>query len=143
MKFESFEAQDTLKVGVLLGCMAKKGNIYTLSGDLGVGKTVLAQGFAQGLGIEENINSPTFTIVQEYTNGEMHFFHFDVYRISDPEEMYEIGFEEYLYGGGVCLIEWAELIRDILPENTIDIRIEKDLEKGFDYRKITVKGDWQ
>ena len=125
-------------MGEDLGAKALPGEIYTLSGDLGTGKTVFAQGFAKGLGIEEAVNSPTFTIVSEYTEGRMPFYHFDVYRISDPEEMYEIGFEEYLYGQGVCLIEWAELIRDIIPEKTIDITISKNLEKGFDYRIINV-----
>lgn len=138
MIIESFSMEDTLKLGEDLGAKALPGEIYTLSGDLGTGKTVFAQGFAKGLGIEEAVNSPTFTIVSEYTEGRMPFYHFDVYRISDPEEMYEIGFEEYLYGQGVCLIEWAELIRDIIPEKTIDITISKNLEKGFDYRIINV-----
>lgn len=138
MIIESFSMEDTFKLGEDLGAKALPGEIYTLSGDLGTGKTVFAQGFAKGLGIEEAVNSPTFTIVSEYTEGRMPFYHFDVYRISDPEEMYEIGFEEYLYGQGVCLIEWAELIRDIIPEKTIDISISKNLEKGFDYRIINV-----
>ena len=138
MIIESFSMEDTFKLGEDLGAKALPGEIYTLSGDLGTGKTVFAQGFAKGLGIEEAGNSPTFTIVSEYTEGRMPFYHFDVYRISDPEEMYEIGFEEYLYGQGVCLIEWAELIRDIIPEKTIDITISKNLEKGFDYRIINV-----
>lgn len=138
MIYESFSMEDTFGLGQELGKAAIPGQIYTLSGDLGTGKTVFAQGFAKGLGIEEAVNSPTFTIVSEYTDGRIPFYHFDVYRISDPEEMYEIGFEEYLYGQGVCLIEWAELIRDIIPEKTIDITIEKDLDKGFDYRIIKV-----
>lgn len=138
MIIESFSMEDTFKLGEDLGAKALPGEIYTLSGDLGTGKTVFAQGFAKGLGIEEVVNSPTFTIVSEYTEGRMPFYHFDVYRISDPEEMYEIGFEEYLYGQGVCLIEWAELIRDIIPEKTIDITISKNLEKDFDYRIINV-----
>ena len=138
MIIESFSMEDTFKLGEDLGAKALPGEIYTLSGDLGTGKTVFAQGFAKGLGIEEAVNSPTFTIVSEYTEGRMPFYHFDVYRISDPEEMYEIGFEEYLYGQGVCLIEWAELIRDIIPEKTIDITISKNLEKDFDYRIINV-----
>lgn len=138
MIIESFSMEDTFKLGENLGAKALPGEIYTLSGDLGTGKTVFAQGFAKGLGIEEAVNSPTFTIVSEYTEGRMPFYHFDVYRISDPEEMYEIGFEEYLYGQGVCLIEWAELIRDIIPEKTIDITISKNLEKDFDYRIINV-----
>ncbi|MBE6015603.1 MAG: tRNA (adenosine(37)-N6)-threonylcarbamoyltransferase complex ATPase subunit type 1 TsaE [Lachnospiraceae bacterium] len=140
MKYESLSASDTERIGRTLGEKAKPGDIYTLSGDLGTGKTVFAQGFAKGLGISECVNSPTFTIVSEYTSGRLPFYHFDVYRISDPEEMYEIGFEEYLFGQGVCLIEWAELIEDILPKERVDIRIEKDLDKGFDYRIITTYG---
>ena len=103
-----------------------------------MGKTVFTQGFAAGLGIEEPVNSPTFTIVQVYTQGRLPFYHFDVYRISDIDEMYEIGCEEYFYGEGVCFIEWAQLIREMIPENAVTITIEKDLEKGFDYRKITI-----
>ena len=108
-------------------------------GDLGVGKTVLTQGIAKGLGIEEPICSPTFTIVQEYHTGRMPFYHFDVYRIGCVEEMDEIGFEDYVYGDGLTMIEWANLIEEILPEQYYRITIEKDLEKGFDYRKITVE----
>ena len=104
-----------------------------------MGKTVFTQGFARGLGVKEHVNSPTFTIVQEYGEGRLPFYHFDVYRIGDIEEMDEIGYEDYFYGEGVCLIEWAELIEELLPENRIAVRIEKDLEKGFDYRKITVE----
>jgi tRNA threonylcarbamoyladenosine biosynthesis protein TsaE len=108
-----------------------------------VGKTVFTQGFAEGLGVEDWVNSPTFTIVQEYRDGRLPFYHFDVYRIGDPEEMYEVGFEDYVYGEGVSLIEWANLIEEILPENRVDITIEKDLTQGFDYRKITIEGsEW-
>ena len=106
---------------------------------MGTGKTVFTQGFARGLGITEHVNSPTFTIVQEYDGGRLPFYHFDVYRIGDLEEMDEIGYEDYFYGDGVCLIEWAELIEELLPLKRTAIRIEKDLEKGFDYRKITVE----
>ena len=118
---------------------AKPGDVFTLVGDLGVGKTVFTQGIAEGLGIDEPVNSPTFTIVQEYESGRMPFYHFDVYRIGDPEEMDEIGFDDYIYGDGLCLIEWADLIEEILPEKRVAIRIEKDLEKGFDYRRITIQ----
>ena len=111
----------------------------TLVGDLGVGKTVLTQGIAEGLGITEPINSPTFTIVQVYEDGRLPFYHFDVYRIGDIEEMDEIGYEDYFYGDGLTMIEWANLIEDILPKKRKEITIEKDLEKGFDYRKITIK----
>ena len=143
MKYDSFNADETEKIGVLIGGLARKGNVYTLSGDLGAGKTVLAKGFAKGLGIREMISSPTFTIVNVYESGVMPFYHFDVYRICDPEEMYEIGLDDYLYGSGVCLIEWGELIDDLLPENTVRIRIGKDPDKGEDYRLISIKGEWR
>ena len=118
---------------------AKAGQVYTLIGDLGVGKTVFTQGFAAGLGLTEPVNSPTFTILQIYEEGRLPFYHFDVYRIGDVEEMDEVGFEDYVMGEGVSLIEWANLIEEILPENRTEILIEKDLEQGFDYRRITVK----
>lgn len=136
---ETFSEQGTRALGEKLGREAAAGQVYTLTGDLGVGKTVFTQGFARGLGVKEHVNSPTFTIVQEYGEGRLPFYHFDVYRIGDIEEMDEIGYEDYFYGEGVCLIEWAELIEELLPENRIAVRIEKDLEKGFDYRKITVE----
>ena len=120
--------------------MCIRDRVYTLVGDLGVGKTVFTQGVAEGLGITEPVNSPTFTIIQEYESGRMPFYHFDVYRIGDIEEMEEIGYDDYVYGNGICLIEWANLIEEILPEQIIEITIEKNLEKGFDYRKITVTG---
>lgn len=135
---ESFSEKDTFEIGYQLGKQAKAGSVFTLNGDLGVGKTVFTQGFAKGLGIEDSVNSPTFTIVQIYEEGRMPLYHFDVYRIGDVEEMEEIGYEDYFYGEGVCLIEWAELIEEILPENRIQITIEKELEKGFDYRRITI-----
>ncbi len=121
-----------------LGEKASPGQVYTLVGDLGIGKTVFTQGVAAGLGITEAINSPTFTIIQEYETGSIPLYHFDVYRIGDIEEMEEIGYDDYFFGKGICLIEWADLIREILPEQVIRITIEKDLEKGFDYRKITI-----
>lgn len=136
---ESFSMQDTQKLGQELGQNAKAGEVYTLIGDLGVGKTVLTQGIAEGLGITEPICSPTFTIVQVYEEGRMPFYHFDVYRIGDIEEMDEIGYEDYFYGNGLTMIEWANLIEEILPEHRKEITIEKDLEKGFDYRRITIK----
>ena len=136
---ETFSEQETRALGEKLGREAAAGQVYTLTGDLGVGKTVFTQGFARGLGVKEHVNSPTFTIVQEYGEGRLPFYHFDVYRIGDIEERDEIGYEDYFYGEGVCLIEWAELIEELLPENRIAVRIEKDLEKGFDYRKITVE----
>ena len=138
MIIESLCADDTFAFGKKLGEAAEPGTVYTLVGDLGVGKTVLTQGLAEGLGITEAVNSPTFTILQVYEEGRLPLYHFDVYRIGDVEEMDEIGYEDYFYGDGVCLIEWANLIEEILPEKYTEIRIEKDLEKGFDYRKITV-----
>lgn len=139
MIYESFCPEDTGKIGEELAKKAIPGQVYCLYGDLGVGKTVFTQGFAKGLEIDDAINSPTFTILQTYEDGKMPFYHFDVYRIGDPEEMDEIGLDDYIYGDGVCLIEWANLIRDLLPEKIIAIHIEKNLEKGFDYRKITIQ----
>jgi len=136
---ESFSPEDTLELGREMGRNAQPGDVYTLIGDLGVGKTVFTQGIADGLEIEESICSPTFTIVQVYEDGRMPFYHFDVYRIGDIEEMDEIGYEDYFYGEGLCMIEWANLIEEILPSRRKEITIEKDLEKGFDYRKITIK----
>ena len=135
---ESYSAQETTELGKKLGQQAKPGEVYTLVGDLGVGKTVLTQGIAEGLGISEAICSPTFTIVQVYEEGRMPFYHFDVYRIGDIEEMDEIGYEDYFYGEGLTMIEWANLIEEILPAKRKEITIEKDLEKGFDFRKITI-----
>lgn len=139
MVLESKSPEDTFQIGMRLGQLAKAGEVYPLTGDLGVGKTVFTQGFAKGLGIEEPVNSPTFTILQIYEGGRLPLYHFDVYRIGSVEEMDETGFEEYMTGEGVSLIEWADLIREILPGERTRIRIEKDLEKGFDYRRITVE----
>lgn len=137
MVVNSYSQQDTYDLGYSLAKYAEKGSIYCLSGELGVGKTVFTQGFAKGLGVEEHVNSPTFTIIKEYQGNQLPFFHFDVYRITDIDEMYEIGYEEYFYGDGVCLIEWADKIEEILPKEKNLILIEKDLDKGFDYRRIT------
>ena len=137
--YETFSAAGTHALGKKIGETAKPGDVYTLVGDLGVGKTVFTQGIADGLGITEPVSSPTFTIVQVYEEGRMPFYHFDVYRIGDIEEMDEIGYEDYFYGEGLCMIEWANLIEEILPDKRYDVTIEKDLEKGFDYRKITIK----
>lgn len=136
---ETFCPEGTFEVGKNLALEAMPGQVYTLIGDLGVGKTVLTQGMACGLGITEPVNSPTFTIVQVYEEGRMPFYHFDVYRIGDVEEMDEIGYEDYFYGEGLCLIEWANLIEEILPDAYVRITIEKNLEKGFDYRLITIE----
>ena len=136
---ESFCPEETYALGKSLGEAAKAGDVICLNGNLGVGKTVFTQGFAAGLGITEAVNSPTFTIVQQYDDGRLPLYHFDVYRIGDVSEMDEIGYEDCFYGDGVCLIEWSNLIEEILPEHVIAVTIEKDLEKGFDYRKITVE----
>ena len=135
---ETRSSKETYELGYNLGKHARAGDVYCLDGDLGVGKTVFTQGFAKGLGINEPINSPTFTIVQEYHDGRLPLYHFDVYRIGDITEMDEIGYEEYFYSEGVCLIEWGNLISEIMPENATYIKISKDLSKGFDYRKIEV-----
>lgn len=133
-------SQETFDFAYRLGKEAESGDIYLLTGDLGTGKTVFAQGFASGLEIKDNVNSPTFTIMQIYDGGRLPLYHFDVYRIGDCSEMDELDYEEYFYGNGVCLVEWAELIEEILPEDAVRVSIEKNLERGFDYRKIIVKG---
>ncbi|MBE5972166.1 MAG: tRNA (adenosine(37)-N6)-threonylcarbamoyltransferase complex ATPase subunit type 1 TsaE [Lachnoclostridium sp.] len=136
---ESFCPEETYALGKSLGEAAKPGDVICLNGDLGVGKTVFTQGFAAGLAITEPVNSPTFTIVQEYHDGRIPLYHFDVYRIGDISEMDEVGYEDYFFGEGVCLIEWSNLIEEILPDHMTSVTIEKDLQKGFDYRKITVE----
>ena len=137
--FETYSPEETLEIGKLLGENAAPGEVYALIGDLGAGKTVFTKGFAQGLGIEEPVNSPTFTILQIYEEGRIPLYHFDVYRIEEPEEMEEVGFYEYIDGDGVCLIEWAGRIGDLLPPEVIVVRIEKNLDRGPDYRRITVR----
>ena len=136
---ESNAPEDTFAIGERMGEMCRSGQIYTLNGELGTGKTVFTQGFARGLGITGPVNSPTFTILQIYEEGRMPFYHFDVYRIGDVEEMEEIGCEDCFYGEGVCLIEWAELIQEILPEQYVKVTITKNLEKGFDYRRLVME----
>ena len=140
MEIETYSEKETYRLGELLGQKARPGQVYSLSGDLGTGKTVLTQGMAAGLGIPEPVNSPTFTILQVYEEGRMPFYHFDVYRIGDLEEMEEIGYEDCFYGEGISLVEWGDLIRELMPPETVWISIEKDLEKGFDYRKIRIRG---
>lgn len=139
MVLETRKPEETYELGRKMGAEAVPGQIVCLSGDLGVGKTVFTQGFASGLGIEGPVNSPTFTIVQQYEDGRLPLYHFDVYRIGDVSEMDEIGYEDCFYGGGVCLIEWPCLIEEILPERLTWVTIEKDVEKGFDYRLIRVE----
>lgn len=140
MVYESNTPQETFELGKRLAEEAKSGQVYCLDGDLGVGKTVFTQGFARGLGITGPVNSPTFTIVQQYEEGRLPLYHFDVYRIGDISEMDEIGYEDCFYGSGVSLIEWSELIEELLPERAVHVTIEKDLERGFDYRRIRVEG---
>ncbi|MBQ1689520.1 MAG: tRNA (adenosine(37)-N6)-threonylcarbamoyltransferase complex ATPase subunit type 1 TsaE [Lachnospiraceae bacterium] len=139
LEFDSLQTEDTFRLGVETGEQAKPGEVYCLVGDLGVGKTVFTQGFAKGLGIEEPVSSPTFTILQTYDGGRIPFYHFDVYRIGDIEEMDEIGYEDCFYGEGVSFVEWANLIQELLPSHYKVITITKDLERGFDYRKITIE----
>lgn len=141
MVIETRNEKETFALGRSLGERARAGDVYMLTGDLGVGKTALTKGVAVGLGITEPVNSPTFTIVQIYEEGRLPLYHFDVYRIGDITEMDEIGYEDYFYGDGVCLIEWADMIKEILPEGSIKVTIEKDLEQGFDYRRITIEDE--
>ncbi|MGN0299115.1 MAG: tRNA (adenosine(37)-N6)-threonylcarbamoyltransferase complex ATPase subunit type 1 TsaE [Lachnospiraceae bacterium] len=138
VKRQTYSPEETWEIGKEIAKAAQAGQIFCLDGDLGTGKTVFTQGFAAGLGITEPVSSPTFTIVQIYEEGKLPLYHFDVYRIGDIEEMDEIGYEEYFFGEGVCLIEWAALIEEIIPQSAIWIHIEKDLEKGFDYRQISI-----
>ena len=137
--FETWKPEETYELGKKMGEEAVPGQIICLNGDLGVGKTVFTQGFAAGLGIEVPVNSPTFTIVQQYEEGRLPLYHFDVYRIGDISEMDEIGYEDCFFGDGVCLIEWSGLIEEILPEHVTKVAIEKNLEHGFDYRRISVE----
>jgi len=139
MIIETFSYEETFEIGVKIGKEATAGSIYTLVGDLGVGKTVFTQGVGKGLEIAEHISSPTFTMIQIYEEGRLPFYHFDVYRIGDIDEMEEVGYEDYFYGSGVCIIEWANLIEEILPASYTTITIEKDLNKGFDYRIISIE----
>ncbi len=129
---------ETIAVGRKIAEGAEPGEIYCLNGDLGAGKTVFAKGFAEGLGITEPVTSPTFTIIKEYDEGRLSLYHFDVYRIADPSEMDALGYEEYFFGDGVCLVEWSELIEELIPENAIHIDIRKDISKGTEYRAIYI-----
>ena len=139
MEYESRNPKDTFDIAMQLGQNAKPGDVFCMIGDLGVGKTLFSQGFAKGLDIEDNINSPTFTILQEYEEGRIPLYHFDVYRIEESDEMEEIGYWDKIYGDGVCLIEWTDIIEDIWPPHYTKITITKDLNKGFDFRKIVIE----
>lgn len=130
--------EETFALGVQMGKEAVPGQILCLEGDLGVGKTVFTQGFARGLGIEQTVNSPTFTILQIYEEGRLPLYHFDVYRIGDIEEMEEIGYEDCFFGEGVSLVEWPGLIEELIPEHALWITIRKDISRGFDYREILI-----
>ena len=136
--YETHSPEETWQLAFRLGQAAEAGQVWTLNGDLGVGKTVFAQGFAAGLGVDDIVNSPTFTIVQQY-EGRLPLYHFDVYRIEDPEEMEEIGYRDCFYGEGVCLVEWAEQIEELLPDDRIEVRICKEPEKGFSYRMVGIQ----
>ncbi|MBQ9504190.1 MAG: tRNA (adenosine(37)-N6)-threonylcarbamoyltransferase complex ATPase subunit type 1 TsaE [Lachnospiraceae bacterium] len=138
MIFESDSDEMTYDFARSLGEKAEAGQVYALNGELGAGKTVFAKGFAEGLGVTERVNSPTYTILHSYLSGRLPFHHFDVYRIAEPEEMEETGYEDCFYAGGVSLVEWAEQIREILPENTIFVNISKAPEKGAGYRRIEI-----
>lgn len=142
MVFESTSSQMTFEFAKKIGENLKRGDVLCLDGDLGVGKTVFTKGVAAGLGIKDDVSSPTFTLIQEYYGGRLPLYHFDVYRIDGLWDMDDLGYEEYFYGEGVCLVEWGSMIKELFPENTIYVRIEKDLKKGFDYRKITVSKDF-
>lgn len=142
MVFESTSSQMTFEFAKKIGENLKSGDVLCLDGDLGVGKTVFTKGVAAGLGIKDDVSSPTFTLIQEYYGGRLPLYHFDVYRIDGPWDMDDLGYDEYFYGEGVCLVEWGSMIKELFPENTIYVHIEKDLEKGFDYRKITVSKDF-
>ncbi len=138
MVIETYSEKETKALGQKIGENAKPNDVICIIGDLGVGKTIISKGIAEGLGIRENITSPTFTIVNEYETGRLGLYHFDTYRISDEDEMYEIGFDEYINKGGICVIEWADTIRNLIPEHATWIQIEKDLSMGEDYRKIDI-----
>ena len=138
-RYETTNEEETGALGLKLGEAAKAGQIYCLDGDLGTGKTVISKGFAKGLGITSHVTSPTFTIINVYEEGRLPFYHFDVYRIGDPYELYEIGYDEYFYGNGITMVEWSTLIEELIPGKAIRINIEKDISKGLDYRQITVE----
>lgn len=129
--------KETREFGSQLGKKAQPGDIIALIGDLGTGKTTLTKAVAEGLGVKETITSPTFNIVKQYDSGRLPLYHFDVYRIGDTDEMYELGYEEYFFGDGVCIIEWADIIEEIIPEDAMFIRIEYGEREGERIYKCT------
>ncbi len=136
--YESKSPEDTYKFGQELGEKVSPGSVIAMDGDLGAGKTLFTQGLAEGLGVTELVNSPTFTILQIYESGRIPLYHFDVYRIEDPYEMEEVGFDDFIYGDGVSVIEWSGQIKELLPKHYMSIRISRDDAKGFDYRIIEI-----
>jgi len=135
--FESYSQSDTEEFGREMGQAAMCGEVYALIGDLAAGKTAFARGFARGLGIDADITSPTFGIVNEYA-GRLPMYHFDVYRIEHIQEMEDTGYEEYFWGNGVSLVEWADIIEELLPRDAVFVRFDRSLERGDNYRKINV-----
>ncbi len=136
--YESYSPEDTERIAAEFAQSLQGGEFIAMYGDLGAGKTAFVKGVAKALGVTRNVTSPTFTIVNEY-EGRLPLYHFDVYRIADPDEMYEIGYDEYISGGGVCFVEWSELIEELFPERYIRLTILKDEDKGYDYRKIIIE----
>ncbi|MCC8098266.1 MAG: tRNA (adenosine(37)-N6)-threonylcarbamoyltransferase complex ATPase subunit type 1 TsaE [Eubacterium sp.] len=133
--YETHSGEETEKIGYEFGKNAKAGEIYCINGGLGAGKTCFTKGFAKGLGITDHITSPTFTIVNEY-KGRIPLYHFDVYRLENEDELYDIGADEYFFGEGVCIIEWADIVKDAIPAGAVWIKILKDLEKDDNFRRI-------
>ena len=121
--------KETERIGEAIGRASEPGTVVALIGDLGTGKTTLTKSIARGLGVTETVTSPTFNIIREYKSGRIPLYHFDVYRIGDPDEMFELGYEEYFYGDGICVVEWADIIEELLPEDAVIIRIERGADE--------------
>ena len=138
MIYETCSEGETEKIGEQLAKNAKPGDVFCLKGNLGAGKTVFARGFARGLGISADITSPTFTILNEYQGQKHCLYHFDLYRLKDPGELFGIGYEEYFYGNGVSLVEWPEIAEGLIPEDATLITIEADFDKNPMHRRITI-----
>ncbi len=139
MDFIVDSIEKTMEIGRQLGEKCNAGDIFCLIGDLGTGKTHFTKGLAEGLGVTDYITSPTFTIVNEYESGRLKLYHFDVYRVNDPDEIYAIGFDEYIFSDGVSIIEWANYIEELIPEEYIKVTLEKLPEKGEEFRKIIIE----